>query len=53
MVPLVGVIPYTPAALAGKTLEPPVSVPMAKGLKPADILTPEPDEDPAEIYFGY
>jgi len=43
------VSPYRPLTLAGRTLDPPVSVPIARGLKPAEMLTADPDDEPAEI----
>ena len=47
--PSVGRMAYSPALLAGYTREPPVSVPIEKGTKPAETLTPEPAEDPPAV----
>ncbi len=47
--PRVSVMPYMPLTLAGSTLEPPVSVPMASGAKPAAMLTADPDDEPPDI----
>ena len=44
--PSVGLMPTTPQALAGHTIEPSVSVPTAIGARPAATATPEPELDP-------
>ena len=44
--PTVGLIPTIPLALDGHTIEPLVSVPMAKTVRLADTATPEPELDP-------
>ena len=33
--------------------EPPVSVPIEKGIKPAETLTPEPEDDPPAVCTIY
>ena len=44
--PTVGLIPTTPLAEEGQTMEPLVSVPMASAEKFADTPAPEPELDP-------
>src|ERR1700722_14701980 len=44
--PRVGLPPTTPQALDGETIEPSVSVPTARGAKPADRPAAEPELDP-------
>jgi hypothetical protein len=44
--PTVGLMPTTPHALAGQTIEPSVSVPTAIGASPAATATPDPELDP-------
>src|SRR5215831_5780048 len=44
--PRVGLRPTTPQALDGETIEPSVSVPTARGAKPADRPAAEPELDP-------
>src|SRR4051812_49879696 len=44
--PTVGLIPTTPLALAGETIEPLVSVPIATAHRLAAGATPEPELDP-------
>ena len=44
--PTVGLIPTIPFALDGHTIEPLVSVPIAKTVKLAETATPEPELDP-------
>jgi hypothetical protein len=46
MRPIVGLIVYNAALLAGIIKEPSVSVPMAMGANPAETATALPDEDP-------
>src|ERR1700723_4528551 len=47
--PRVGLTPTTPQALDGETIEPSVSVPTARGAKPADRPAAEPELDPAGV----
>jgi hypothetical protein len=44
--PTVGFIPTIPFALDGQTIDPLVSVPIAKTVRLADTATPEPELDP-------
>src|SRR5690348_4694200 len=44
--PAVGLMPTTPHALDGETIEPSVSVPMASGARPADTPAADPELDP-------
>ncbi len=44
--PAVGLMPTIPQALAGETMEPSVSVPIASGARPAATPTAEPELDP-------
>src|SRR5580692_5650783 len=44
--PAVGLMPTTPQALDGETIEPSVSVPTASGAKPADRPAAEPELEP-------
>src|SRR5215213_7685457 len=44
--PSVGLMPTSPLLLAGETIEPSVSVPMAAALRLAAIAAPEPELDP-------
>ena len=44
--PTVGLIPTTPLALAGETIEPFVSVPMATAQRLAAGATPDPELEP-------
>src|SRR5271169_6464684 len=44
--PYVGRRPLMPQKEAGQTMEPQVSVPMAKAAKPAETMAPEPEEEP-------
>ena len=44
--PLVGLMPTTPQALAGQTIEPSVSVPTASGASPAATPAADPELDP-------
>ena len=44
--PSVGLMPTTPQALAGQTMEPSVSVPTASGASPAATAAAEPELDP-------
>src|ERR1700722_14396026 len=44
--PRVGLTPTTPQALDGETIEPSVSVPTARGAKPADRPAAEPELEP-------
>src|SRR3984885_16094680 len=44
--PRVGLMPTTPQALDGETIEPSVSVPTASGAKPADRPAAEPELEP-------
>src|SRR5712671_5578410 len=44
--PNVGRSPLTPQNAAGHTIEPQVSVPMAKPASPAATMAPEPEDDP-------
>ena len=44
--PRVGLIPTTPQALDGETIDPSVSVPTARGAKPADRPAADPELDP-------
>ena len=44
--PRVGLMPTTPQALDGETIDPSVSVPMASGANPADRPAAEPELDP-------
>src|SRR5579871_3863075 len=44
--PRVGLMPTTPQALDGDTIDPSVSVPTASGAKPADTPAAEPELDP-------
>src|SRR5580692_12564573 len=44
--PRVGLMPTTPQALDGETIDPSVSVPTARGAKPADRPAAEPELDP-------
>ena len=46
MSPTVGLIPTIPLALEGQTIEPLVSVQMAKTVKLAETAAPEPALDP-------
>src|SRR3954468_1113952 len=47
--PTVGLIPTTPLALAGETIEPLVSVPMATAHRRAGGATPEPELEPPGV----
>ena len=44
--PTVGLIPTIPFALDGQTIEPLVSVPIARTVRLAETATPEPELDP-------
>ena len=44
--PVEDLYPTTPLKLAGTRTEPPVSVPMASGVRPAATTAPEPDDEP-------
>src|ERR1700742_1448612 len=44
--PSVGLMPTTPQALAGATIEPSVSVPSASGASPAATAAADPERDP-------
>src|SRR5690606_2857663 len=44
--PTVGLIPTTPLAVAGQTIEPSVSVPIDPAVRFADVAAPEPEDDP-------
>ncbi len=44
--PAVGLIPTTPQALDGETIEPSVSVPTASGARPAETPAADPELDP-------
>src|SRR5580693_4269893 len=44
--PRVGLMPTTPHALEGETIDPSVSVPTASGAKPADSPAADPELDP-------
>ena len=44
--PLVGLMPTIPQALAGQTIDPLVSVPMASGASPAATPAADPELDP-------
>tara|TARA_B100001057_G_scaffold477309_1_gene546358 strand:+ start:1174 stop:1389 length:216 start_codon:yes stop_codon:yes gene_type:complete len=44
--PTVGFIPTIPFALDGQTIDPLVSVPIAKTVRLEDTATPEPELDP-------
>jgi len=46
--PKVGRSPVTPQRLLGETMEPQVSVPMAKGSSPAAVAAADPAEEPLE-----
>ncbi len=46
--PKVGRSPVTPHRVDGETIEPHVSVPMAKATRPAAVAEPEPAEDPLD-----
>ena len=46
--PYVGFMPTTPHMVAGFLTEPPVSVPMAAGKKPAAVAAPEPLDEPPQ-----
>lgn len=48
----VGFIAYSPERLAGYTVEPDVSVPMASGQKPEAMDTADPDEEPPAIFHN-
>jgi len=50
--PRVGLMPTTPFAAAGDTIEPSVSVPMASGTRAAATATPEPELDPDGLRPG-
>lgn len=45
-IPIVGLIAYKPARVDGVTMEPMVSVAMARGLNPAATATAEPVDEP-------
>lgn len=45
-IPMVGLSAYRPARVEGVTMEPIVSVAMARGLKPAATATAEPVDEP-------
>jgi len=45
--PYVGFRPAIPQAAAGRRIEPPVSVPIVAGAKPAATAAAEPDDEPA------
>lgn len=49
--PKVGRKPVTPQVCDGETIDPWVSVPMAKGSKPAAVAEAEPAEDPLDPDF--
>ncbi|CAB4655246.1 unannotated protein [freshwater metagenome] len=47
--PTVGLIPTQPLREAGQIIEPSVSVPTAKVIKPAATAAPDPDEEPPAL----
>ena len=51
--PKVGRNPVTPLRVEGETIEPSVSVPMAKGTNPALTAEAEPAEDPLDPCFRF
>ena len=53
MLPNVGRKPLSPQVDAGEMIEPQVSVPIAKGTKPAAVAEAEPAEDPEEPVAGF
>ena len=50
--PVVGLMPTIPHALAGQTIDPSVSLPMASGASPAATATAEPELDPDGLRPG-
>src|SRR5580693_3526489 len=54
--PYVGLSPAMPQASAGPRIEPPVSLPIVAGAKPAAIAAPDPDEEPSGwwgVFHGF
>ncbi len=49
-IPSVGFIVYNEVLVAGCTRDPKVSVPMARGVRPALIAIADPEEEPDGIY---
>lgn len=50
--PYVGFMPVTPVKLAGSRMEPPVSVPVTMGARPAATALEEPPEEPPGTAFA-
>ena len=48
-----GLKPVAPQVVDGETMLPQVSVPMAKGTKPATVADVEPAEEPDDPYFKF
>ncbi len=46
--PKVGLSPVTPHLLEGETIDPSVSVPMAKPTNPAEVAAADPADDPLD-----
>ena len=53
MLPNVGLRPVAPQVVAGDTMLPQVSVPIANGTNPATVAEVEPAEDPEEPFFKF
>jgi hypothetical protein len=53
MVPKVGLKPVAPQTVAGETILPHVSVPIAKGTNPATVAEVEPAEEPEDPFFKF
>ena len=53
MLPNVGRKPVAPQVDAGETIEPHVSVPIAKGTRPATVADVDPAEEPEEPDFTF
>ena len=48
-----GLKPVAPQVVDGETILPQVSVPIAKGTKPATVAEVEPADDPDDPYFKF
>jgi hypothetical protein len=53
IIPIVGLMVYTPARMEGMMREPSVSVPRAPGANPTATPTADPEEDPPGFYLAY